>query len=65
VRIEVDRNRCEGHGMCEVVAPEFFALDDDGNLIVLAEEVPESDEAPVRDAAVACPVAALKLIQES
>lgn len=61
MRIDVDRNRCEGHGMCEVVAPEYFALDDDGNLTVLEEEVSESDEPNLQDAAYACPVAALKL----
>ncbi|MEB3980115.1 ferredoxin [Mycobacterium sp. 663a-19] len=61
MRIEVDRNRCEGHGMCEVVAPEYFALDDDGNLTVLAEEVSGCDEAHVQDAVIVCPVAALRL----
>jgi ferredoxin len=61
MRIEVDTNRCEGHGMCEVVAPEYFALDDDGKLIVLEETVPDTDQALVHDAAFACPVAALKL----
>jgi ferredoxin len=61
MRIEIDWNRCEGHGMCEVVAPEYFALDDDGNLTVFAEDVADRDEAHVRDAAMACPVAALRL----
>ncbi|MGV0037097.1 ferredoxin [Mycobacterium colombiense] len=61
MRIEVDRDRCEGHGMCEVVAPEYFALDDDGDLTVLVEEVAEGDQDQVSDAALACPVAALKL----
>lgn len=63
MRIEIDRGRCENHGMCEVVAPEYFALDDDGILVVLAEEVPDTDEAHVQDAALACPVAALKLVE--
>jgi ferredoxin len=61
MRIEVDTNRCEGHGMCEVVAPEYFALDDDGKLTVLEETVSDTDQAHVQDAAYACPVAALKL----
>ncbi len=29
MRIEVDRGRCEGLGMCEAMAHEFFAVDDD------------------------------------
>lgn len=61
MKIELDRKRCEGHGMCEVVAPDYFALDDDGNLTILAEDVLAGDEAQVSDAAMACPVAALKL----
>jgi ferredoxin len=47
--------------MCEVVAPEYFSLDDDGNLTILAENVSDRDEAHVRDAAMVCPVAALRL----
>jgi ferredoxin len=62
VKIEIDRDRCEGHGMCEVVAPEYFSLDDDGNLTVLKEEVSDRDEALVRDALQVCPVAALRLV---
>jgi ferredoxin len=61
VRIEVDRQRCEGHGMCEVVAPQYFALDEEGNLTVLAADVAADDEENVRDASMACPVAALRL----
>ncbi len=61
MRIEVDHDRCEGHGMCEVAAPEYLAVDDDGNVTVLAEEVADGDEAQVSEAALACPVAAVKL----
>ena len=64
VRIEVDRNRCEGHAMCEAVAPDFFSVDDEGNLIVFADNVAPGDQAQVQDAVLTCPVAALKLIQE-
>lgn len=61
MRIEIDRNRCEGHGLCEAVAPAYFSLDDDGKLTILAEDVSDGDEALVRDAVNACPVAALRL----
>lgn len=65
MRIDVDRQRCEGHGMCEVSAADFFSVDDEGNLTVLAEEVTPEDEAQVRDAVLSCPVAALKLLPKS
>jgi ferredoxin len=29
MRIQVDRDRCEGLGMCEAMAHEYFELDDD------------------------------------
>ncbi|WP_027935522.1 ferredoxin [Amycolatopsis sp. ATCC 39116] len=61
MRIEVDRNRCEGHAMCEAVAPEFFSVDDEGELTVKAEEVPEPEKAAVHAAVLSCPVTALKL----
>lgn len=61
MKIDLDRNRCEGHGICEVVAPDYFALDDDSNLTILAEDVSAADEAQVTDAVMACPVAAIKL----
>jgi len=47
--------------MCEVVAPEFFSLDDDGSLTVHSDGVAPTDESLVQDAVLACPVAALKL----
>ncbi|MEZ0353746.1 ferredoxin [Mycobacterium sp. pR1184] len=61
MRIELDRNRCEGHGMCEVVAPKFFAVQDDGSLTILSEEISDTDESQLHDAAIACPVNALRL----
>jgi ferredoxin len=30
MRIEVDRERCTGHGRCWTLAPEVFDADDDG-----------------------------------
>ncbi|CAJ1509980.1 ferredoxin [[Mycobacterium] burgundiense] len=61
MRIELDRDRCEGHGMCEATAPDYFSVDDDGNLTVLATEVSDGDEAVLESAVLACPVAALRL----
>ena len=33
MRIELDRPRCEGHGLCEEAAPALMHLDDDGELV--------------------------------
>ncbi|MBU3067766.1 ferredoxin [Nocardia sp. NEAU-G5] len=64
MKIELDRNRCEGHAMCEAAAPSFFSVDEEGDLTVLEERVSESDKAAVNSAVLSCPVAALKLLSE-
>jgi ferredoxin len=62
VRIELDRNRCDGHGMCADVAPGVYELDDDGELIYRFEgqEIPDEDQDAALAGAAVCPVAALK-----
>ncbi|MGO4690268.1 ferredoxin [Glaciibacter sp. 2TAF33] len=62
MRIELDRPRCEGHGLCEEAAPDLMHLDDNGDLII---DVPDpGDEAleRARAAVRVCPVAALRLV---
>jgi ferredoxin len=61
VRIVVDRDRCEGLGMCEAMAHEFFELDDDDTMTVLDETPSEEHRAKVHAAVEACPVLALSL----
>jgi len=58
-RIVVDADRCEGHGLCQQIAPEVFDLDDDGYLHLLRDTVGAELDARVRDAVRVCPVAAL------
>jgi ferredoxin len=61
MRIVVDRELCDGHGMCEAMAHEYFELDDDDRLTVLDEHPPESDRAKVHAAVQSCPALALTL----
>ncbi|GAB2719518.1 ferredoxin [Arthrobacter bambusae] len=61
MRIELDRPRCEGHGLCEEAAPALMHLNDDGELVI---DVPDVDGAGLDGAQAAvrvCPVAALRL----
>lgn len=61
MKIELDRPRCEGHGLCEEAAPELMHLDEDGELVIDVPEVGPAD-APAANAAVRiCPVAALRI----
>lgn len=61
-RIELDRPRCEGHGLCEEAAPDLMHLDDDGELVIDRPEVDETGLPAAQDAVRVCPVAALKLV---
>lgn len=61
MRIVLDRDKCDGHGMCEAMAHEYFELDDDEQLVVLNENPPESDRAKVHAAVQSCPALALTL----
>ena len=61
MKIILDRPRCEGHGLCEEVAPQLMHLDDDGELVLDVVDV-NVDQLDAAKAAVrVCPVAALKL----
>ena len=64
-RIELDRPRCEGHGLCEEAAPALMHLDDEGELVIDAQELDEAADPAALEAAKAavrvCPVAALRL----
>ena len=61
MKIQVDRDLCEGLGMCEAMAHEFFEVDDDDTMTVLHESPPESERSKVHAAVEACPVMALTL----
>lgn len=60
-RIEVDRDRCTGIGMCESIDPDVFEVADDGDLIILRAEI--TDEELAHEATRACPAMALSIVQ--
>jgi ferredoxin len=62
MKIVVDRDKCEGLGMCEAMAHEYFELDDDDVMHVLVESPGEGERDKVYAATQACPVLALALV---
>lgn len=61
-RIEADYEVCDGLGMCEATAPDFFEVDDDGK-VKLVRRDPEAAELDDVIAAIdSCPVNALRLL---
>lgn len=61
MRVVVDWDRCEGHGMCVDAAGELFRLDDDGVLHAETGEIPDDLQPRARAAVRLCPVAALRI----
>ncbi|MHC3471088.1 ferredoxin [Streptomyces sp. 7R007] len=56
--IELIPGRCEGHAVCEAIAPEVFRVDDDGMVQLVAGG--DHDDAAALAAVRSCPVAALR-----
>ena len=62
MRVRINDERCQGHGLCRITAPDlFFAREEDGNAYVKNEEVPEGREADVQLAADGCPELAIEV----
>jgi ferredoxin len=56
MRIEVDDDRCEGHGRCYALAPELFEPDEIGNSHPVGDgRVPSELESKARLAVANCP----------
>lgn len=62
MKVEVDEDRCAGHGMCLTLCPEVFDLSDDGWAIAVPGEVPAEHEAAVEEAIGCCPENAIRKI---
>jgi len=59
--LQIDRIRCDGHGLCAELLPELISLDDWGYPIIKAGNVPAGLVDHARRAVDACPVLALRL----
>ncbi len=60
--VKADLALCEGYANCVISAPEHFDLDDDeGIVVILQAEVPETEVVEIEAAVRSCPVSALRL----
>lgn len=64
MRIEIDLPQCDGHAQCEIVAPDYFEVRDDGKAYLLRPDVDPNDLELLKTAAVRCPAAAIRLVEE-
>ncbi|MEO3787485.1 ferredoxin [Actinocorallia sp. B10E7] len=62
MKVKVDPERCQGHTLCAMKAPEVFELDDvDGHSSVIDENVPAELEGKVMAAVRSCPERAISV----
>jgi ferredoxin len=61
VKIRIDFELCQSHGVCMEESPEVFRVLDDGSLSLLQEEPPEALWDAVRSAERYCPTRAISL----
>jgi ferredoxin len=61
MRIQVDTDRCTGHGVCESIADDIFEVGEDGIVHLLVEDVGENRRGDVESAVAECPTQALSI----
>jgi ferredoxin len=64
MRVGVDLELCQGHGVCESEAPEVFELAKSRKVVVLDPSPGEEHRSEVEAAVRYCPTAALRIIEE-
>jgi ferredoxin len=63
MKVVPDYDACEANAVCAGLVPEVFEVDDDDNLNILVDEVPDRLLEGVRHAVRSCPKAALRLTE--
>ena len=64
MRLEVDLDLCQGHGVCQSEAPTVFRVTDDNVVEILDPSPPEDLRKNVEEAVKNCPTQALTLREE-
>ncbi|GAC1405775.1 MAG: ferredoxin [Mycobacterium sp.] len=62
MKVFVDSDRCQGHTLCSMIAPDSFALSDiDGTSSPVNEVVAADQQDAVREALHSCPEQAISI----
>jgi ferredoxin len=61
MKIVVDFDLCQSHGLCTQAAPELFEIRDDGFLYILDENPAEALRGKLEKAVRECPTAAISI----
>jgi ferredoxin len=66
MKVSVESERCQGHTLCAMIAPESFELDDvDGHAHAVAADVRAEHHDQVQEAARSCPEQAITVLIEA
>ncbi len=64
MRVVIDRQRCQGHGLCFLFGSDLFGPDEEGHGRPLLDEVPLDRRAECDRVAQNCPERAIRLIDD-
>ena len=64
MRVTVDLDLCQGHGVCESEAPSVFELARNQQVAIVDESPSEELRSQVQAAVRYCPTSALRIIEE-
>jgi ferredoxin len=62
VKVHADRDVCIQAGNCVMAADNLFDQDDDGIVVVLADDIPDDEQDRAREAVKLCPSQALTIV---
>ncbi|OSC39957.1 ferredoxin [Mycobacterium decipiens] len=66
MRVWVDPQRCQGHTLCAMIAPDSFQLSDlDGSSSAISEVVPGEQQDQVAEAVRSCPEQAIVITDDA
>ncbi|WP_007510855.1 ferredoxin [Pseudofrankia saprophytica] len=64
MKVTVDEDKCCSAGQCVLIAPDVFdQRDEDGVVVLLDKAPPPRLHDAVRESALACPAAAIQLVE--
>ena len=65
MRLQIDSEKCQGHGRCYDLAPDVFTDDEEGNGQVIGDGVVTSaNEEAARLAVANCPESAISIVED-
>ena len=65
MKVQVNHDKCEGHGKCQMAAPEVFELRDDDLSYVLVDDVSVELKPKVERAIRLCPRQAISWVEKA